>query len=94
MLYPPVAEDDNDSVGDSASDDEVEPCEVLSKLSSKLLNTDAELHDKAVDSPEEEDFFEGWTLAEEQKVSTNNNLGPVRRKSRQATSGRLDTATL
>ena len=83
VLYPPVAEDDVDSVGDSASDDEVEPCEVLSKLSSKLLNTDAELHDKAVDSPEEEDFFEGWTLAEVQKASTKNNLEPVRRKSRQ-----------
>ena len=85
VLYPPVAEDDIDSVGDSASDDEVEPCEVLSKLSSKLLNTDAELHDKAVDSPEEEDFFEGWTLAEVQKASTKNNLEPVRRKSRQVT---------
>ena len=48
VLYPPVHEDDIDSVGDSASDNDVEPSEVLSRLSRTLLNTDAELHDKAV----------------------------------------------
>ena len=90
VLYPPVHEDDIDSVGDSASDNDVEPSEVLSRLSRTLLNTDAELHDKAVtvvesqeEEEEEEDFFAGWTLAEVQKEY--NNLGPVRRKSRQAT---------
>ena len=87
VLYPPVHEDDIDSVGDSASDNDVEPSEVLSRLSRTLLNTDAELHDKAVaaveEEEEEEDFFSGWTLAEVQKQY--NNLGPVRRKSHQAT---------
>ena len=87
LLYPPLPSEDLDSGGDSASDDELDPTKVLSKLSRNLLKTDAELIKKkgaTEKEEEEEDYFSGWTLAEVQKASTNNNLEPAKRKSRLA----------